>query len=73
MYVLALVAGQSERNQGQSRAIAAYVAPIRLFLPDGERHLGLGSDDCRNPDLATCRGFRWSWVDVCRTPSFSSG
>ncbi|MDX6635445.1 MAG: hypothetical protein QOF06_1648 [Solirubrobacterales bacterium] len=31
--VLALAAGQSERNQGQSARIAAYLAPICQFLP----------------------------------------
>jgi hypothetical protein len=49
--VLALVAGQSERNQGQSRAIPAHIAPIRQFLPDRERVLGLGPISCRKPIL----------------------
>ncbi|HEX6780968.1 MAG TPA: hypothetical protein VF125_02950 [Solirubrobacterales bacterium] len=49
--VLALAANQSERNQGQSRAIAAYLAPIRQFLPDRARILGLGSNGCRKPKL----------------------
>jgi hypothetical protein len=43
--VLALAAGQSERNQGQSASIAAYLASIWQFLPDGERILGLGLNE----------------------------
>lgn len=59
--VLVLVAGQSERNRGQSARIAAYMAPIRQFLPDGERNLGLGLNDCRNPILRHAEGSaEWS-------------
>jgi hypothetical protein len=47
---LVLVAGHSARNQGQSRTIAAHL-PIRQFLPDRGRILGLGSNGCRNPIL----------------------
>jgi hypothetical protein len=50
--VLALVAGQSERNQGQSARIAAYLAPIRQFLPDRERILGLGLNEKRRSETA---------------------
>lgn len=51
-HVLALVAGQSERNQGESARIAAYLRPIRQFLPDGERILGLGSNGGRGAETA---------------------
>jgi hypothetical protein len=54
--VLALAANQSERNQGQSRAIAAYLAPIRQFLPDRERILGLGLNGGREGETSDMRG-----------------
>jgi hypothetical protein len=56
-HVLALAAGQSERNQGQSPPNAAYMATIWQFLPDRERILGLGLNEYAGHETADLRGF----------------
>ena len=45
------VASPPKRQSGQADQNPAYLAPIWQFLPDRERHLGLGSNDCGNPIL----------------------